>query len=465
MDKQEENRQAFREIPGMFEGPIMPLLIRLGVPMLAGQIVQLIYNITDTIFISRIDRADPSLVGGVGIIFPIMFLSIAVAAGMMTGVSSLVARAIGEKNYSVLDKVAESGMAMALFFSFVIISASYLFDGEIVSHLGAKGDYARVALDYLRFIIPAASAAFITNVLLGILQGEGQVKYIMKVMFIGTGLNILLDPIFIFLLGWGVKGAAAATTAAQFIAALYAFTPFLRQKVSVKIHWKVRNISLPVIGKIGLVGFPQALGMMLMAISYLFLNRIVMYIDPLALTAFSLCGRFDQAVLMPSFALGGALITIMGQNGGRGLYERCFKAWHRALLAGAVAVLVLAALVVLFAKPIYSSFSGTPEVVRYAVLQTRIVEFFFLLAMVTIVSRSGFQAMGYPTPALFLVLLRLIIVAIPLAYLLVYRFDWGMYGVWAGLMGGSIVSGGLSYFWLRAILKQIIRGEREFRAV
>jgi putative MATE family efflux protein len=465
MNEENERNDGFREIPGMFDGPLIPLFIRLGVPMLAGQIVQLIYNITDTAFISRIDRADPSLVGGVGIIFPLMFLGIALAAGIMTGISSLVARAIGEKNYSVLDKVAESGMAMAIVLSVFMISVTYIFDEQVVSLLGASGDYARVAADYLRFIIPAAASAFICNVLLGILQGEGQVKYIMKVMFIGTGLNIILDPIFIFLLGWGVKGAAAATTVAQFIALLYAFTPFLRQKVSVRIHWKVGNISFSVMGMITSVGFPQTLGMILMSVSFLFLNRVVMDIDPLALTAFSLCGRFDQAVLMPSFALGGALITIMGQNGGRGLYERCMKAWHRALLAGLISVAAIAAVMVILAPWIFSFFSELPEVVRYAVLQTRLVEFTFIFAMIAIISRSGFQAVGYPVPALLVVLLRLIIITIPAAYFFVYQLGWGMYGVWAGLVLGGALSSVVSYIWLRAILGQIIVGKRKFQRV
>lgn len=460
-----EDNKEFKEVPGMFDGPLMPLLIRLGVPMLAGQIVQLLYNITDTIFISRINMSDPSIVGGVGIIFPIMFLSISIAAGLMTGISSLVARAIGEKNYAILGVVAESGMAIALFFSVVTIIISYVFDNQIIALLGAKEDYARVALDYLHFIAPAAAAAFFANTLAGILQGEGQVKYIMKMMMLGTGLNILLDPLFIFVFRWGVAGAAAATTVAQFTAVAYAFTPFVFKKVSVRIHWKAGNIKLETIGKIVSIGFPQALGMMLMSVSFLFLNRIVMDIDPLALTAFSICGRFDQAVLMPSFALGGALMTIMGQNGGRGLYERCLQAWHRALLAGGIAVVTIATIMVIAAPWIYRFFSDIPEVIEYAVLQTRIIEYTFLFAMIAIVSRSGFQAVGYPIPALLTTLLRLIIIAIPAAFLFVYVFDWGVYGVWAGLISGSFVSSITSYVWLRTIIKQIIAGKREFRRV
>ncbi|MBI9104467.1 MAG: MATE family efflux transporter [Spirochaetales bacterium] len=449
----------------MFEGPVLPVLIKLAVPMLAGMIVQLLYNITDTIFISRIDLSDPSIVGGVGFVFPVMFLAMALAGGLMTGTSSLVARAIGEKNHEVLGVTAESSLIIALLFSMVTVVFSYMFDNEIVSLLGAKGDYAANALAYIRFIIPAAVGAYIVNVVMGILQGEGQVKYIMNIMIIGTGLNIILDPIFIFVLGWGVAGAGAATSVAQFISLIYAFTPFLRKKVSMEIHWNLRNIRFSVIGKILSIGLPQALGMMLMSVSFLFLNRIVTDIDPLALTAFSLCGRFDQAVLMPSFALGSALITIMGQNGGRGNYERMRKVWHSALIAGAISVAVIALGMVLLAPWIFSFFSDIPEVVNYAVKQTRILEFTFLFAMIAIISRSGFQAVGYPIPALIGILLRLLIIVIPVAYFLVYILDLGMYGVWFGLIAGGLVSSSVSLIWLGTILKQIISGKREFRKV
>ncbi len=463
--EEKEIAKGFKDIPGMFEGPVLPVLIRLAVPMLAGMVVQLLYNITDTIFISRIDMSDPSLVGGVGIIFPVMFLAMALAGGLMTGTSSLVARAIGEKNYAVLDLVSESGMAVALFFSLIIAVASYAFDEQIVSLLGATGSYADNALAYIRFVIPAAVSAFIAHVLLGILQGEGQMKYIMNVMIIGTVLNIILDPVFIFLLGWGVAGAAAATSVAQTIGLLYAFYPFVKRKVSVRIHWKAGNIRPSVIGKILSIGFPQSLGMMLMSVSFLFLNRIVVDIDPLALTAFSLCGRFDQAVLMPSFALGSAVITIMGQNGGRGNYGRLGKTWLTAVAAGAVSVTVMATVMVVLAPWIYRFFTDIPEVIHYAVLQTRIMEYTFVMAMVAIIGRSAFQAVGYPLPALVVILLRLVLIAVPAAYFFVYILDLGVYGVWYGLIAGGFVSMVVSVLWLRRILGQITSGKREFRRV
>jgi Na+-driven multidrug efflux pump len=204
---------------------------------------------------------------------------------------------------------------------------------------------------------------------------------------------------------------------------------------------------------------PAALGQMIMSVSFLFLNRVVVSIDPLALTAFSLCGRFDQVVLMPIFAVGSALITLVGQNAGRGLFSRVTEIWKKGVVASLGIVAFAATLMVIFAPRIYPFFSTVDGVVRYAVLQTRIMEYTFLLAVIGILGRSVFQAIGHPLPALVLTLLRLVVIAIPAVYLYVYAFDLQMYGVWLGLITGNFTSGVVGLFWISKSLKRLRSGE------
>ena len=120
-------KKSAKTVIGMFEGPVRPVLIRLSLPILAGMVFQLLYNIVDTIFVSRIDLADPSYVGGVGLIFPLIFLFIALGNGLAIGVSSLVARAIGEQNHEILDKTAESGLFIGSILSLLVLIALPLF--------------------------------------------------------------------------------------------------------------------------------------------------------------------------------------------------------------------------------------------------------------------------------------------------------------------------------------------------
>ncbi|HEC61897.1 MAG TPA: MATE family efflux transporter [bacterium] len=443
----------------MFDGPILRLLVRLSAPIFAGMFFQLLYNITDTIWISRIDLSDPSYVGGTGIIFPFLFLAIALANGLMVGTSSLVARAIGEKNYEVLDRTADSGLAIALLLSIVITVLAYLLAKPIITFLGAKGDFYRHAMEYYLYLLPAGVFIFTGSVLHGVLQGEGLMKYVMQAMVIGTVANIILDPIFIFLLKLDIRGAALATVIAQALTFFYIAGVFLRRKTLVPVHWKFSKIDLPTIGKIATIGFPQALGQILMSFSFLIFNRVVVSIDQVALTAFALCGRFDQLVMMPIFAIGAALVTMAGQNAGRGLFERVQKIWRTSLLAGLVMVASIALLMVLLASVIYPFFSDVDQVVWYAVTQTRIIEFSFIFVMVSILARSVFQAIGYPLPALLIMTMRTLLITVPAVYLLVYVLDLGMYGVWFGLITGSVSAAVISLIWTGRILRRLREGK------
>jgi putative MATE family efflux protein len=384
---------------------------------------------------------------------------IALGNGLMVGISSLVARAIGEKNQRVLDRTAESGLFIALLLSLFSLGIILCFGPRLVGRMGAVDDYYTHGWDYLRYIVWVAPFAFLGNVFIGILQGEGQMRKVMNAMILGTMINIILDPVFIFLMHLEVIGAALATVVGQTASFLYVLTVFLKQQSSIRIHWKIGNIKRKIMANIISIGLPQSMAMILMAVSFIFFNRLVISIDPLALTAFSLFGRFEQLVLMPSFALSAAVVTIVGQNAARGLYDRSWKVMKKAYLSGSIVIIVLAAAMVIAAPAIYPRFSSIDRVVDYAVRQTWTQEFFYLFALLGITNRSFFQAVGHPLPALFLTLLRTILLSLPLAYLYVKGFGMGVEGVWWGLNTGSVIS---ALFvrtpWVRPIVYRLKKG-------
>lgn len=461
--EQDHQEMAKREIPGMFDGPVLPILTKMALPILAGMVFQLLYNIVDTLWVSRIDLNDPSYVGGTGLIFPVIFFFMALASGVSVGISSLVARAIGEKNREVLNKTAESGLVMALILSAVCMAIVYLWGPELVHAMGGDGDYYTHGLNYLYYVTPVALFAFVTNVFIGVFQGEGLMKHVMISMIIGTVANIILDPLFIFTFNLDVRGAAIATGLGQFLSLVYCLWVFAAKKTLVPISWSIKNIQWNLIKKITTIGFPQALGHITMSIAFLLLNRLVISIDPLAMTAFSLVGRLDQLVLMPSFAIGAAVITIIGQNAGRGNLKRANRVLNTSYAAGFVVVFAAAIFMIFSAKWIFPFFTAIPAVVDYAVRQVRTVELFFCLAVVGITNRSAFQAVGYPLPALFTTLLRVLIISVPAAYIYVNVFNLGIEGVWYGLASGIVVSFFVSLIWVKSIFRRLINGTIDIR--
>ncbi len=453
------------EIPGMFEGPIRPVLLKLSIPMFAGMIVQVVYNVTDTFWVARIDLADPSYMGGTAIVFPLIFFFMALGNGLTVGVSSLVARAIGEKNTKILNTTAESGMLISLVLSVLSLAIILPFAPQILKMLGAEGDYYVHGLEYLRYIIPAGPVIFFAMIFQGILQGEGLMKYVMNAMLIGTILNIVLDPVFIFLLKLDVRGAAIATVIAQIAAMIYMVNVFVRNKSSVKIDWAVSNIKVRTIKDIAAIGLPQSFAMIIMSLSFFIFNRIVISIDELALTAFALCGRFEQIMLMPAFALGAAIVTIIGQNSGRGNFERMRSTMKEARLLGLISVGVITALMVAFAPWIFKPFTDVEKVLWYAVMQYRVLGVSYLAALLGITGRSFFQAIGYPLPALFLTLLRLVLVTIPVMLILINVFGMGMWGVWLGLASGSVVSMVVAIIQVNSAINRLESGKMKLHKV
>ena len=463
----EKNEQT--SVHGMFDGPLRPLLMRLALPIFFGMLFNIVYTTVDTLFISAIDRSDPSIIGGTGLIFPVVFLFIALANGLMIGVSSLVARAIGEKNREVLNRVADSGVALAVILGLIAVIAGYLASGSIIRIMGAEGDYARHATDYFRWILPGLGAMLVMHVLIGVLQGEGLVKYMMRAMIMGNLLNILMDPFFIldrvfFIpgLGLGVRGAALATVIGQTIAGIYIIIVFATGRTLVPVAWKVKHIRLNLVSKIISVGIPQTLAQVLMSVTFLVMNRILIEIDPRTVTAGSLVGRMDQIVLIPIFALSGALMTVVGQNVGRGLTHRARMAWRTGAWMSLFAVGAAATLMVIVAPWLYRVFTTDPVVLRYTILQTRIVEYSFLMAAIAIMARSVFQAMGRPWPALIITGLRMLGFAIPFILLFVYLFDWGIYGVWGGMIAGNILGSLMSVFWVRTYWNRLESGKADY---
>lgn len=454
-----------REIPGMFDGPVLPLIIRLAVPMLFGMLVQLIYNVTDALFISRIDMNDPSIVGGTGLIFPLFFFAIAIANGLMVGNSSLVARAVGAQKWDMLSKCAESGMVLAVLGGLVIFLPILFFAEPLVRAMGAEGDYAVNGLAYLQTISWIFVPMMIGQTLAGILQGEGKMQYVMTAMFIGTLGNIVLDPVFIFdrgvfligFFGMGIKGAALATVLSQSLAVFYLLIVFMMQKSTVRISWKISQIKSSIMWEILRIGVPQTVSQILLSMSFLIFNRIAMSVDPLSMTALSLTGRMDNAVMMPLFALGAALVTVVGQNSARGLWDRAREAWKKGLMAGSVSVLFSATIMVIFAPRIYPQFSDVGGVISYAVRQTRMLEYTFLAVCVSILAGSVFQGMGKPVPSLMIMAFRLFFFAIPLVLVLVRIFGLGVPGIWIGVGTSNILSAVICLFWVKSTMNKLER--------
>lgn len=457
------------EITGMFKGPLPPVIMKLAMPILAGMVFQLFYTIVDTAFINFIDSKNPAILGGTGYIFPIIFIAMALSNGLSVGMSALVAKGIGEKDDNIIYKTAESGLFIAAIMSLLLIILGYMFSDEIIYALGAKGDYFKYGHEYFVYILPVTGFMFLGGVLSGILQGEGLMQKFMKSMIIGTLLNIILDPIFIFDqidlklfvipgFGYGVKGAAIATVIGQSFAFIYTLSVFIRKQTLIVIEWKFSHITSSIIKRIVKIGFPQSFGQMIMSGAFIVINKIATHIDPMIVTSSSLVGRIEQLVYMPIFAIAAATITIVGQNTGRKNMDRVEKTWKAGMAISAIIVSITSATFFIFAHKIYGAFNQAESVTNYAVTQTRVIMPFMLVTAIVIITRSVYQAIGYPIPGLIITSLRFFIIVIPVMYYFVYILELGFMGMMYAHITSMLSTAIIAWFWMRSSMKKLKAG-------
>jgi multidrug efflux pump len=444
-------------------GPIVPTLALLALPVLAGQAFNLMYNLVDTYFIALIDRSDPWLVGSTGLVFPLFFIFLATSFGITGGVSSLVARAIGAGKSDDLDKTAESGIFLALIASAIILLLIYPLAAPLLRLFGGSGKVLEYGLQYLYWLLPAVPFMLLSAVFTGILQGEGRTKHMMMSMMIGTVANIILDPIFIFPLGMGVGGAALATAIANAIGFAYLLVVFIKTKSSVKIHWKASSVSMPVMGEILRVGVPQSLMNFLASLSFIFYNRIMIGINPLILTAFTLYSRLEQIALIPVWSISSALAAISGQAAGAGDFKRMRASSRTASLVGLGVSGCLYLAYVFSSRALFGLFQSDIDVLSLA---GTIVPWMAIGSFVSIpvfMVSTIMASSGFANRSLLLTLARIYGLNLPACALGAYALGGGIATVMASVCASSFLALGMALLVQRGFFARLFEGKLSVR--
>ncbi|OKP94481.1 MATE family efflux transporter [Paenibacillus sp. P32E] len=442
----------------ILRGPIAPTSIKLAVPVIIGQLMLLGYGITNTVFISMIDKSSTALMTGIGLVFPIHMCFLAMSLGLFTGMSSIVARGIGEKNKQVTDRAAGSGIWLAVGLALFSIAVIYLFSDNILPFLSGSQmseEALNNGLTYLHWILPGLGMMLVFQTLLGVLQGEGLSKYYGMAMLLSTVVNIILDPIFIFGLNMGVAGAALATTISITVSLLFVINLFRSKKSSLPVNWKARHVERSVIGKIAYIGLPQTLSMISLSVASAVINNLMGSISEHAMNSWIIVGRIDELLLLAGYGFGSAALTQIGQNYGSGNMSRVLSIFKTNVLLSLALCIVLVLIYNGLAPFIFSMLTGVSDVVEGAVRQVRIVSFSYLGVVAAIVVTSSFQATGRAMPGLILDILRMGLLTIPVSYMLFYWYDAGATGIFYAMAAINLVMMVFALGWCYLYLNKL----------
>ncbi|PYG86585.1 putative MATE family efflux protein [Ruminiclostridium sufflavum DSM 19573] len=442
----------------IMNGPIVPISIKLAMPIIIGQLLVLLYAMVDSFFISMINQESTAYISGIGLVYPMYMLFVAIGTGLYMGISSLVARGIGEKNQVVLNKTISSGLVLSVSISILGLILLLVFGKPLINLMAGDGlseEAINYATQYFYCFIPGFCLIPIYYSLLGVLQGEGLSKYYAMSMILSTIVNVILDPLFIFVFKLGVLGASLATSIAILVSLIFVTSIFLRKKSQVKASWNISNADKRLVLEIAHIGTPQILSMIALSVFMVFMNNLIGTISETAMNSWTLVGRLDEFILLAGYAFANATLTIIGQNYGAKNKKRIIETFKTNIILGLVVGAVFALIYNLLAGSIFSLFTDLPEVAQGCVTQVRITSFAYLGIIVSIIATSAFQATGRALPGLIIDLFRMGVVTIPAAYMLVYMYGGGTREVFLVIAGSFVLAMIISLIWCSIYLKKV----------
>ncbi len=404
------------------------LLFRFSLPAIAGMMVQATYNVVDRIYIGN--GVGPLGIAGATISFPVML--VLMAFGMLIGIGGAAALsiALGEGRREHAQRILGNSLTLLLIESFFLMLFGLLFLEPLLKLFGASDAVLPYARDYLQIIL---LGVFVNQIGFGMnnfIRGEGNPRVAMITMLIGAGLNIILDPIFIFTFGLGIRGAAIATVISQTVSSIWVMSYFLGSRSILTIKLKDMKLERVVVLRIIAIGSAPFVMQLTSSVLNIILNKQLQhYGGDIAISSVGIIYSILMFILMPIFGLNQGVQPIIGYNYGARRFDRVKEASRLAIFAATLITLAGFIGAQLFPAALVSFFApDNRELLAMAVPAMR--RFFLMVPIIgfQIVASNYFQATGQPKKAMILSMSRQVLFLIPL--ILILPLFWGLDGIW-----------------------------------
>lgn len=441
---------------------ISTLLIRQSIPAAMGVLVLSIYNLVDTIFVGNYVGALG--IAAVTVVMPLTFFMSSVGMAIGIGGASIISRALGAGNKDKANLTFGNmiGMTLTAAAGFVIVSS--IFIEEVLIMFGGKGDILQYAIRYFSILligIPFLAWAMMAN---NVIRAEGKPKLAMLVMMVPAISNIILDAVFIVYLGWGIEGAAWATTISYILSAFYALGFFVMRQSELNVERKYFRIALNIAREITSLGGVTLARQGTISLLVLVLNHTLFrYGGEVSIAVYGIISRMIMFALFPVMGLVQGFVPIAGYNYGAEYWGRVKEVVNTAIKYGVALSFIVFITVLLGADSIVRIFSQDSEILAETPYAMRIAFLATPLIAVQLIGASYFQAIGKPGPALILSLSKQGFFLIPLV--LVLPLFFGLNGVWVSFPIADLSSTLVTWLYLRREIHQRLNPLIEVQAL
>ncbi len=422
---------------------IQRLVLTFSAPAIVGMVAQAVYNLVDRIYLGH---AIGSLgIAGTTVAFPVMLLIMAFSMLIGFGATALVSLRLGEQNKAAAEQVLGNALVLFVVEALVLTVVGLVFLDPILALFGASSEVLPLARDYLQIILLGAVIHCLAFGLNAVIRGEGNPRIAMVTMLIGAVLNTILDPIFLFGFGWGMRGAAVATVLSQAVSATWTLGHFLSGRSVLTLHARNLRLRWSICSSIVSIGSPMfAMQLASSAVNGILNNQLRVYGGDLAISTMGIIHAIATFIIMPVFGINQGVQPIMGYNYGARQFDRVKKTLLTAILFATAICLSGSMVVMLFPSHVIGLFNREDEeLMRLGTHAIRGCLLLFPIVGFQVVSTSYFQAVGKPRQAMWLGLSRQVLLLIP-AMMILPRF-FGLDGIWMALptadLGASLWTG------------------------
>lgn len=417
-------------------------ILKLSVPTVLSTIVSLIYNLTDTYFIGMLD--DPVQLGAVSLVFPVFMVIQAVGNIFGNGAPSYISRCLGAGKEEEAQRTSSVSVYVSVGITLFMTVLCFLFMEPILEMLGASADTIKPARKYLSVITGFSFIMALQIILPSLLRSEGLVKHAVTGMVIGTVLNIVLDPLFILVLGMGAAGAAWATVIGNFFAVLYYLWVFLKGNTVLSVKPHDFCPSTRIFKEVLKIGLPNSISQIIMSFSNIILNNLAAGYGDYVISAYGVAGKLISMVFMITIGYVSGYMPFAGYNYGAMNIKRMVLALKFTMISGTVLCLVLLVPFIWLAPAFVKAFTSDARIIETGVSFLRAYAWVVPFMAIQMSIMCTFQATGNALRAMAVNLGRQLLFNIPFLYL--FNHLWGLTGLFYAQAGADICTTLLAVF-------------------
>ncbi len=442
----------------ILKGNLKKAIILIALPVMMSNFIQTLYNLIDTYWVSKLGGTD---LAAMSLVWPMSFFMISIGIGFSVAGGSLISQYVGAKKYDKAKKVIGNLLIISAVMSIVLGAVGYFVAPAILKLYNSSNEVYIRSLGYIQIIFLGLPTMFFMFVFNSIKQGEGDTVSPMIFGVISVSMNIILDPIFIFVFDMGINGAAWATVISRGVIACISIASLFFCKGPLRLGRGDLKKEKSVIIKIVKVGIPSSLGQSMSALGFMVLNGFIIDFGENIMSAFTVGNRINSLVLMPAMGIGSALAAIVGQNLGADNVKRAKKAIWESVKICTIFMVIGGIIVFRFSNDVVKIFADNPDIIEPGTYYLKLICMSLPLVGYFQILIGTFQGSGHTLSAMVIMMGRLWIFRIPMIMIL-KRFEFlGEKAIWFSMVGSNlfICLIGLGIFMTGNWQKKIIKGE------